>query len=490
MLFFVTSSTSSGDRPVLGVAATPVLARETGIASSTLEAFLTEAARPGSLAGGLLLVEGASAVPAVGMAGLAAKASRLGFARVVLVTGTGERHSQPLRLMAEAGLRTIHHGPDPGLVETARLVHANSVPGDTGQPVIEVEHERLADEARHLWISLTPVTRATTVILAATPELEADIQDTFGERKDRSSGIVIERLLDRGLDARQLADPSSYEEGDVLIFIKTSYGCAQGALTTVLGAHGTTVEHMDSNGRCRTFRPTKATARNLRLHDTQPFALHTSDRIRVPGIGLATVTAIEGRTVELDTGEGSRHRLRCDDHNLRLLTPGWSYVSQETRSAIVVLDSGDPAGQASFARDATRTFDECVILTDNREDLLVSFRQHHADPLLQAWSHDPADRELMPAVAMLDSSGERARQAIREHADSTRLVARVDAHCRAWTDIRTTPRAVAWMDDARSLLQEARERRLAAAAARLDDLCRRQEAMNRRASPDVRFSIR
>ena len=205
------------------------------------------------------------------MAGLAAKASRLGFARVVLVTNTGERHSQPLRLMAEAGLQTIRHGPDPGLVETARLVHANSVPGDTGQPVIEVELERLADEARHLWISLTPVTRATTVILAATPELEADIQDTFGERKDMNSGIVIERLLDRGLDARQLADPSSYEEGDVLIFIKASYGCAQGALTTVLRTHATTVEHMDANGRCRTFRPTKATTRNLRPPHDRPY---------------------------------------------------------------------------------------------------------------------------------------------------------------------------------------------------------------------------
>ena len=175
---------------------------------------------------------------------------------------------------------------------------------------------------------------------------------------------------------------------------------------------------------------------------------------------------------------------------MRLLTPGWSYVSQETQSAIVVLDSGDPADQASFARDATRTFDECVILTDNREDLLVSFRQHHTDTLLQAWSRDPADRELMPAMAMLDSSGERARQAIRNHADSTRLIARIDAHCRAWTDTKSTPRAAAWMDDAHSLLQEARERRLAAAAARLDNLCRRQEVMSRCASPDVRLSIR
>ncbi|MDE0046084.1 MAG: hypothetical protein OXU19_09530 [bacterium] len=200
-------------RPVHALAATPALAREIGITGSTLDAFLSEAARPNSCAGGLLLVEGASAIPAVGMAGLAAKASRLGFARVVLVTGTGDRHSQPLRFMAEAGLPTVRHGPDPGLVETAHLVHANSILEGTAQPVIEVDHERLADEACHLWLSLTPAARRTTVILAGTPELENDIQQSFGEWKDTRTTIMIDRLLDRGLDASQLADPSSYGKG-------------------------------------------------------------------------------------------------------------------------------------------------------------------------------------------------------------------------------------------------------------------------------------
>ena len=476
------------DRPVLGLAATPVLSRETGITGSTLEAFLTGAARPRSFAGGLLLVEEASAIPAVDMAGLATTASRLGFARVVLVTGRRERYSQPLRFMAEAGLRTVHHGPDPGLVETARLVHAAGILQEAARPVIEVDHERLADEAAHLWISLTPATRSGAVILAGTPELEGDIQESLGQWKDKGPGrIVVERLLDRGLDARQLADPGSYEEGDVLVFRRSSYGCSRGALTTVLGTHGTTVEHMDGSGRCRTFRPTKATVRNLRLHETRPFALHASDRIRVPGIGMATVTAIEGRTVQLEDGEGSRHRLDRDDRNLRLLAPGWSHIGHETRGAIVVLDSGDPAGQASFARGVAGAFDECVILTDNREDLLGC---RHRQDLLRARGRAPSERELMPAAAMLGASGEGARRAIREHAADTRLVARIDAHCRTWTDVRSTPLAGPWMDDARSLLHEARERRLVDAAACLEDLCRRQEVMSRRASPVVRLSLR
>ncbi len=473
----------SPDRPSLALSATPVLSRETGIPGSRLQAFLTGAARPGSFAGGLLLVGEAASISAVDMAGLARKASDLGFARVVLVTGAHERLSQPLQFMAEAGLRIVHHGPEPGLVETARLIHASSMLKDDAQPVIEVDHAQLADEARQLWLSLAPATRAATVILAGTPDLEDDIQESLGEWKDTGQEIVIERLLDRSLDARQLSDPASYGEGDVLLFKRASYGCSPDALTTVVGSTRTKVEHVGRNGRSRTFKPTIATVRNLRLHETRSISIHVSDRIRVPEIGMATVTAIEGRTVELESGEGDRHRLDRDDTKLRLLAPGWSHVGHGARSAIVVLDSAD---QASFARDAMRTFDECVILTDNREDFVAS--------LLRAWSHAPSDRDLMPAVAMLAESGETARRAIREHAADTRLAARIDAHCRAWTDMRPTPRSGPWLDRAQSLLHEARERNLVAATGCLEDLCRRQEAVNRRMvmddSPVVRQSLR
>ena len=479
----------SSGRPCLALSTTPAFWRGTGIGVSTLGTFLTGATRSRSFAGGLLLVEEASAIPAVDLADLATRASHLGFARVVLSTGIHERHSQPLRRMVEVGLPVLHHGSDPGLVETVHLVHPTSILEGAGQPVIEVDHERLADEARNLWLSLSPATRATTVILAATPELEGDIQDSFSEGKDKGSAIVIDRLLDRDLDARQLSDPSSYEEGDVPDFRWKSYGCSPGFLTTVIGADGTTVEHRDASGRCRTFRPAKTIALNLRLHETRPFPLHTSDRISVPGIGMATVAAIEGRTVHLEAGEGDHHRLDCDDRNLRLLTPGWSHIGDETKCAIVVLDSGDPAGHASFARDATSAFDECVILTDNSEDLLP---HHYEHALLRAWNDAPSDLELMPAVAMLASSGETARQAIREQGVSGRLVARIDDHCRAWPDVRSTPRAGPWMDHALSLLEEARERRLVDAARCLEKLCRQDKSrrMVMDESPAVRLSVR
>ena len=454
------------DRPLLGLAATPAFLRDAGIPGTTLQAFLAGTAR--SHAGGLLVVHEASTIPALAMAALARKASGLGFARVVLVTGARERLSEPLRFMAGAGLHSIRRGPDLGLVETARLVHATSI-----LPVIEVESARLAEEARHLWCALSGATRSTTVILAATPELEDAIQDSFGEGRDASSTIVIERLLDRGLDARQLADPSSYEEGDTLIKGRS--------LTTVLGTQGTTVEHGDGSGGRRTFRPSKETVRGLRLHETRPFRLHTTDRIHVPGIGMVTVTAITGRTVHLEDGKRNRHGLDRDDPRLRQLAVGWSHIAQETRGAIVVLETID---ESSFARDAARTFDECVILTGTSEGLLPR-------DLRRAWSENPRDRELMPAVAMLTTSGDTVRQAMTEEAARTRLLAEIDAHRRAWPYVRLTPRAGPWMEDARFLLHEARARRLVAATTCLEDLCRRQEIITRRMaeSPSLRVSL-
>lgn len=93
-------------------------------------------------------------------------------------------------------------------------------------------------------------------------------------------------------------------------------------------------------------------------------------------------------------------------------------------------------------------------------------------------------------MAMLEESGESTRQSIREHAARTRLIARIDVHCRAWTDVRSTPRAGPWMERARSLLHEARERRLVAAAQCLEDLCRHQQARSRRMVMDDSYNVR
>ena len=211
------------------------------------------------------------------------------------------------------------------------------------------------------------------------------------------------------------------------------------------------------------------------------------DRVRLAsGRRTATVSAIEGNRVHFDLGRGQHLRLDHNDRRLRLLEPEWGVSSPRTASAIAVLDSGDPAGQASFAQEVARAFDHCVFITDNRENF--GLEEHHrlaramprgtgenlivpdpADAVIEALRNFPQageDRDaLMLATVMLgdglpgDPLIEEARASLAERADEhvrrAGHSACIDAHCRYWSDIRASgaPRMLdCWRDYAGSLL--------------------------------------
>ena len=344
----------------------------------------------------------------------------------------------------------------------------------------------------------------------------------MGADRAKAPGVGIERLVDRRMDRDQLADPANFQEGDVLIFRRDVHGCSRGTISTITGVKDGMVEHVDPDGRSLSFRPTAGTFRNLAIHETETIRIHVGDRVRLASDRrTATVTAIGGNRVHLDLGRGQRLRLDHNDRRLRLLEPEWSVASPRTTSAIAVLDSGDPAGQASFALEAARAFDDCVLITDNREDL--GLEEHHrlartmprgtgenlfvadpADAVIEAWRNFPhagEDRDaLMLATVMLgddlpgDPLIEEARASLAgrmdEHAARAGLTARIDAHCRYWSDIRASgaPRMLdSWRDYAESLLEEGRAMiarpseetgtRLSPAIESLAKLCRRDEVM-------------
>ena len=137
---------------------------------------------------------GLAEITAIEMAGLARAASRLSLARVVLVAETIERTRpdprQPFRLMVEAGMPMADLGPELSLVETVRLIHPFEAGPGTTRPVIEVDHDRLSDEAVRLWLALSPKNEGyATAILAGTPELGADIHDAMGADRAKAPGI-------------------------------------------------------------------------------------------------------------------------------------------------------------------------------------------------------------------------------------------------------------------------------------------------------------
>ena len=341
----------------------------------------------------------------------------------------------------------------------------------------------------------------------------------MGADRTKAPGVGIERLVDRRMDRDQLADPANFQEGDVLVFRRDVHGCSRGTISTITGVKEKIVEHLDPGGRSLSFRPTAGTFRNLAIHETETIHIHVGDRVRLASDRrTATVTAIGGSRVHLDLGRGQRLRLDRNDRRLRLLEPEWSAASPRTTGAIAVLDSGDPAGQASFALEAARAFDDCVLITDNRDD--PGLEEHHrlarampqgtreipvvADPVIEAWrnlAHTGEDRDaLMLATVMLgdDLPGDPLIEEVRvtlagrmdEHAARAGLAARIDAHCRYWSNIRASgaPRMLdSWRDYAESLLEEGRAMiarpseetgtRLTPAIGSLASLCRRDEVM-------------
>ena len=280
----------AGDRLLLGLAPTPAgirdLQRRTGVPGSTLGDFLERhasvPANSGRHTGGVVVVDGACGVTAIEMAGLARAALRLSLARVVLVADTVERTRpdprQPFRLMAEAGMPMMDLGPELSLVETVRLIYPFEAGPGTTRPVIEVDHDRLSDEAVRLWLALSPKTRAATAILAGTPELGADIHDAMGA--DRAKAPGIERLVDRRMNRNQLAEPANFQEGDVLVFRRDVHGCSRGTISTITGIMERMVEHVDPGDRTLSFRPTAGAFRNLAIHETETVRIHVGERAR------------------------------------------------------------------------------------------------------------------------------------------------------------------------------------------------------------------
>ncbi len=455
-------------RPLAGLAATPAdardLERNAGIPSTTFRAFLES--RADMPAGGLLVVDGASRLPAIELAALAA---RQRAARVVLVADTGPATSpgppQGLRLMEDAGMPVADGAAPLDLMETVRLIHPLAAAAGA-KPVIEVDHDRLADEAARIWHALPGEARAATAILAATPELTSDIHDALGGLDGGRARITIDRLVDRRMTRPQLADAANYHEGDVILFRRDVHGCRRGALTTVTGAEGGMVQHRDAAGRLHALRPSAGTFRNLALHDTAAFSLAAGDRVRLPlragsARRAAVVSAVAPGEVHLLLARGRTLRLEPGDRRARFLEPEWSVPGRRHRSAIVVLDSGEPAGQGPFADRTVRACGDCIVITDNRDD----------PALAQVLGHDvaaaPGERPLLRG-----SGDDRARHA--------RTVARIEAHIRYWPEIRFAggPRLLeAWRSHAGRLLEEGRAVAAGDAVRCLENLCRRDRTL-------------
>ncbi len=447
-----------GERKIQGLApsaaAARVLAREAGIASRTVQHFLTrfnDLSDPERLArgreeygGAVLAVDEASMIDTVRMEALLRIARDLDVARVALVGDTAQLKAvdagQPFRLLQKAGMATaimdeVLRQRDLELRATVGRVREGE-PGAAiaalGNRVREARREELGIEAARRWLALAPEQRADTLILAPTHAIRRQANDTVreglaeeGVLKGRS--LAVDRLVNRRLTRALASDIRSYEPGDTVVFHRDVFGCRTNDVCIVMGHDDGRVVLAHAEGE-RRFRPSGNAAHYLGLYDTERIELREGDLIRwtrnrkappargrhpqAPDLvngGEAKILEIGYRRVRFREG-GREFSLALTDPQLRHLDHAYcstvhSAQGRTARAAIAVLDAGAGADRELFHVELSRVSEEFLLLTDDRDALIESMAYDRSeDGALEALGIDlsepPAvDPEVFTALA-------------------------------------------------------------------------------------------
>ena len=424
-------------------AAARVLGRAAGIASTTLQWFLTrygDLSDPEQLekayaryAGTVLAVDECSMIDTVRMRELLHIARRLGVARVALVGDTEQLRAvdagQPFRLLQKAGMRTatmdeVLRQEDDELREAVmRARHGEpgaSIRGLRGDRVREVPREELGAEAARCWLALAPEERADTAVMAPTHEIRRRTNEAIRagleEEGTLHGGVLkVDRLVNRHLTRAEAADIVSYEPGDTVVFHRDAYGWRTNDVCTVMGKRDGRVILLHPDGGERGFRPAGNAKNYLGLFDTERIELRAGERIRwtrnrkapkprsgrppLPGLvngGEAEIVEIDRKRVRFRDGDQA-FSLALGDPQLRHLDHAYCTTvhaaqGKTARAAIAVLDAGGAADQQMFHVEISRVRREFLLLTDDREALieLLEGRSGGEEGALEALGIDPA----------------------------------------------------------------------------------------------------
>ena len=427
------------DALVVGLApsasAARVLERETGIAASTLQGFLTRYRDVGdglatpralgqareALGGALVVLDESSMVSTVQMAALLRIADALGVARVVLA---GDRRQlraveagAPFALLQRAGMATAHmhevlRQRDPALKSAVAHLIAERpglALGALGGGVIELSGDEDEPEdpplaAARLWLDLDAPAREGAALLAPTHAQRARINAAVREGL-ADEGVLhgpvltIERYVNLRLTRAQKADVAQYREGDVAVFHARvpPLRLRAGDACRVLGAQGPQVLLDHPDGKPRHIAPAGHIRYRLELFETEPMALRAGDRVRwtrnAPDHGLvngerARIAAIGAKRVRFVSEHGRDYALARSDAQLHHLDYAYSSTVHAAQGmtcdaviAVLDADQGPVTDQARFYVELTRARDNVVLLTTDREALAEALETQSAEEL-------------------------------------------------------------------------------------------------------------
>ena len=274
-------------------------------------------------------------------------------------------------------IQTLRQAPEQGFQKLEQLGAIREVPYlERPQAVASAYRELATDPSRKV------------LVVAGTHEeigrITHAIREGMKQSGDLRSGKIFERHTPLQWTEAQKKDLSNYQQGQVLLFHRSSHGIGRNEALVVERSDRSHIIARDLNGVERTVSPTQA--RSFSVHERSQIEISPGDRLLLTGNRreadfratngeLATVRGFDGGRIQLEDGRTLPANYREFDHGYAIT----AHRSQGKTVDAVVL-SGDMMKQEQFYVAASRGRDGITIITSNVDQLCESLGISSARP--------------------------------------------------------------------------------------------------------------
>jgi len=285
-------------------------------------------------------------------------------------------------------IQTLRQAPEQGFQKLEQLGAIREVPYlERPQAVASAYRE------------LTRDPNGKVLVVAGTHEeigrITHAIREGMKQSGDLGQGKVFKRHTPLQWTEAQKKDLSNYQQGQVLLFHRSSHGIARHEALFVERSHRSHIIARDLNGVERMVSPTQA--RSFSVHERSQIEISPGDRLLLTGNRreadfratngeLAKVRGVDGGRIQLEDGRTLPANYREFDHGYAITT----HRSQGKTVDSVVL-SGDMMKQEQFYVAASRGREGITVITSNvdqlRESLGISTARPSAMELAREQAH-------------------------------------------------------------------------------------------------------
>jgi conjugative relaxase-like TrwC/TraI family protein len=294
-------------------------------------------------------------------------------------------------------IQTLRQSPEQGFEKLEQLGAVREVAYlDRAREVASAYRELASDSSRKV------------LVVAGTHEeigrITHAIRSDMKQHGDLMPGAVFDRHAPLQWTEAQKKDLSNYQEGQVLLFHRSSHGISRHDALTVERVDTSHIVAKDQRGAEHTLTPTQA--RSFSVHELQNIEVSPGDKLLLMGNRrepdfratngeLVNVRSIHGGRIQLEDGRTLPSNYHEFDHGYAIT----AHRSQGKTVDAVVL-SGDAMKQEQFYVAASRGRDGIMIITSDVDGLRESLGISSARPSATELAREQAQTHIGPDLGI------------------------------------------------------------------------------------------